>query len=202
MLTYQNHGGYNQNDSSLDTVHSLTDYGDLTDQVNEYLTSVSMSADAFVELTEYFKTIDRPVIVCMLGDHVPAIIPGMEPKTSLSTDEALLFKQAVPYVMWTNYNIKYDGETSWASVIDIMPMIKKMAGVPLSIYDQMILKRHESVPVFMASGLCRNVDGEFFVYNSQDERNETRLISQYLFAEYNLLSAGRDFREELFEVDQ
>ena len=54
LLTYQNHGGYEQNPSEFDKVHTNADFGEFTDDVNEYLTGVQMSAEAFRELTDYF----------------------------------------------------------------------------------------------------------------------------------------------------
>ena len=43
LLTYQNHGGYEQNDNEYDTVYIQKELGDLTDDVNEYLSSVEKS---------------------------------------------------------------------------------------------------------------------------------------------------------------
>ena len=53
LLTYQNHGGWDQNDEALDLVHTRNDYGSLSDVLNEYLTSIKLSADAFCRLTEF-----------------------------------------------------------------------------------------------------------------------------------------------------
>ena len=72
LLTFQNHGGYEQNASELDTVHIKNDFGDLSDDVEEFLSSLYLSAKAFRELTEYFTTVDRDVIICMVGDHAPS----------------------------------------------------------------------------------------------------------------------------------
>lgn len=70
LLTYQNHGGYSRNDDSLDTVHTGVDYGEKNSEINEYLSSLKLSSEAFYDLTEELKD-RRPTIVVMIGDHCP-----------------------------------------------------------------------------------------------------------------------------------
>ena len=55
LLTFQNHGGYEQNDDSLDTIHVEGDFADLADDMNEYLSSIELSGKALKELTEFFS---------------------------------------------------------------------------------------------------------------------------------------------------
>ena len=74
LLTFQNHGGYELNDASLDTVHVLDDLGDLTDDVNEYLSSLRISADSFHSLIDYYAGSERKTIICMVGDHLPPFL--------------------------------------------------------------------------------------------------------------------------------
>ncbi len=56
LLTYQNHGGYKQNDPSLDLVHLENDYGTLNSEVNEFLTSMYLSSQSFGELITRLST--------------------------------------------------------------------------------------------------------------------------------------------------
>lgn len=103
LLTYQNHGGYEQNDTSLDTVHTTRDLGDLTDDVDEYLSSIALSAKAFHALTEYFKSNERSVVICMVGDHAPSFISQLKANRKMDFEETELWKRTVPYVIWSNY---------------------------------------------------------------------------------------------------
>lgn len=197
MLTYQNHGGYEQNAGSYDTVHLLDDSISVADQVNEYLTSVSLSAQAFNDLVNYYSNVNRPTIICMLGDHAPSFIADLSPKQSFSEEEALIYQQTVPFVLWSNYITDYKYDYSWVSATDIVSLVKAEGGLPLTIYDQMLLKKHEEFPVFLGTGLCRDKNGNIFEYDfASDDPNN--ILIQYFYAEYNLLKGGDSYRQELF----
>lgn len=74
LLTFQNHGGYDQNSTEFDTIKIKEDLGEITDNVNEYLTSIHLSIDAFISLIKCLEDSERPTIVLMVGDHAPFLI--------------------------------------------------------------------------------------------------------------------------------
>ena len=106
LLTYQNHGSYDQNDSSLDTVHPLGFDGRLKEEVGEYLSSVKLSARAIHRLTTYFSQQARPVVVCMIGDHAPPFI-GQLPSVRQDKEEGL---RQVPFMIWNNAGIDFTSD--------------------------------------------------------------------------------------------
>ncbi len=121
LLTYQNHGGYEQNDAALDVVHTQKDFGGLTDDINEYLSSIALSAQAFKELTDYYKNSDRHVVICMVGDHAPSFISQLPANRDMSFIEAELWKRAVPFVIWSNFEYDYEEKTIYCSMTDLVP---------------------------------------------------------------------------------
>lgn len=197
LLTIQNHGGYEQNDPAYDTVHTQHDFGDLTDDVDEYLTSIQMSAEAFVELTEYFSSSDRHVIICMVGDHAPSFIKELPANKEMTVEESEIAKRVVPYVIWANYDAEFPSYTEYASMVDLAPMVLETAGLPLTAYYQYILNLHDIVPVRTSTGIYMDRDGLVGTYDSNSDYYE--LLTQYYYMEYNALSAGDEYRRDLFE---
>lgn len=196
LLTFQNHGGYEQNEDYLDTVHVAEDLGDLTDDVNEYLTSIELSAKAFKELTKYYETVNRDVIVCMVGDHAPSFIEDLPSKSDSLIKEQSINARTVPYVVWANYDISYTKQFEYVSMTDVLPMVFEMAELPLSKYFETILKLHEQLPIRTSDGLGVNSDYEIFQYNVNDE--EQSLWTDYLYMEYNSMQSEEDYQERLF----
>lgn len=196
MLTFQNHGGYEQNDDEQDTVHTTQDFGDLTDDVNEYLSSVALSAAAFRELTDYFSESDRPVIICMVGDHAPPFISELPAKEEWSEAEDSIAKRVVPYVIWSNFDADYSLYTEYVSMVDLMPFVVYAAGLPMTAFYQTILDLHERMPIRTSDGLCVGKDGAAGIYDGEDAYYE--LLKQYYFMEYHSLIGGSDYRAELF----
>ena len=182
LLTYQNHGGWEQNDERFDRVHTLGDYGDLTDDVNEFLTTMESSARAFRALTEHFEMVDRPVIVCMVGDHAPSFINELAMDGNLTEFEQEIAKRTVPYVMWSNYGADLSRCPKYTSMFALTPQLLRAAGLPLPDDYQTILAMNRVWPVFTSTGLCMDHAGDVTLYNANDSKYD--LIRRYLSIEY------------------
>ena len=196
MLTYQNHGGYDKNDASLDTVHTGSDLGESTQSVNEFLTSMAMSAEAFRDLVAYFSTVDRPVILCMVGDHAPSIISQIPAEKERSSAREQLDKRVIPYVIWSNYGADLSACPEYTSTFGLMPEVLRAAGLPLTPFFRAVLEMKEEYPVFVSNGLVMSADGSILSYGPEDPA--FRSVTEYLYMEYNAMTALEDYREELF----
>ena len=196
LLTFQNHGGYEKNDPSMDTVHTARDFGDVTDDVDEFLTSMSISAQAFVDLTAYFEKVDRPVIICMVGDRAPSFIGELPSDPERTEEEAALWKRVVPYVIWSNFDAKLPENGLSVTMTDLLPMTQRAAGLPVTKYGNTILALQEEVPFRSAIGLYMTRDGQIFSYDEQNDLQKKLL--QYFYLEYNGLHAGGDYHGEYF----
>lgn len=195
LLTYQNHGGWETNDESLDTVHVKGDYGDLTDDLNEYLTSIQMAANAFHGLIDYYTGSSRPTIICMLGDHAPSFITKLPPKAEFSEDERKIYERTVPYVIWSNFPMDLPQETALTSTVDIMPMLYQGAGLPLSVYQDYILQLHEKLPLRTPDGRFMDRDGVIGRIEGSEYEKDMMI---YYELEYNALHHGGDYQRQLF----
>ena len=182
LLTYQNHGGWDQNEDRLDRVHTTNDYGDLTDDVNEYLTTMQLSARAFRALTEHFAMVDRPVIVCMVGDHAPSFISSLPMPEGMSEQEQEIAMRTVPYVIWSNYGADLSACPETTTMFALTPQLLRAAGLPLPDDYQTILAMNRAWPVFTATGLCMDKSGKVTLYDANDPQYD--LIRRYLSIEY------------------
>lgn len=196
VLTFQNHGGYARNPSELDTVHARTDFGDLDEDVNEYLSSVALSGEAFRALTERYARSDRPVIICMVGDHAPSFITSLATDREWSEAETELIQRTVPYVIWSNFGADLSFCEETVSMFRLMPAVIRAAGLPVTTYYQAILALKDTFPVLASNGMYRTPDGAIGIYDADDPFCDP--ITRYYCMEYNCLSAGDDYREALF----
>lgn len=194
LLTYQNHGGYDQNDASYDTVHSGIDYGENTSLLNEFLSSVKLSSDAFKELTESLKN-SRPTLVAMVGDHSPMVNSFLQKKTTLTDFEFEHANQLVPYVIWSNYKEIPSGYGGFSSMEALAPMITEIAGLPLTPYYQKILELQETVPLRNPVGEYLDATKKAGVYS--EESDYYNLLNEYYCMEYNSFDK-ENYRENLF----
>lgn len=83
--------------------------GDFPD-VEEYLTLIKKSDDAFRTLIDYFDLVPAPTVILMFGDHQPNVdeifyeTMMKKPLEEWSLKEAQV-RFEVPFFIWTNYEI-------------------------------------------------------------------------------------------------
>lgn len=176
-------------------------YGALSSEINEYLTSIKMSAEAFRELTEYFSAVERPVVICMVGDHAPSFIEQLTEKQAMTEQELQIAKRKVPFVLWTNHaEITLPVHVENASMVDLIPLMLQSAGLPLSPYYEHILRLNEEIPVRLRYGIYQDKSGIVGEYGSG--AGQDALLAQYYGMEYNALCHDVHYRRELFCVNQ
>jgi phosphoglycerol transferase MdoB-like AlkP superfamily enzyme len=195
LLTFQNHGGWETNGPEYDTVHIREDLGDLSDDMNELLTSVRMSGEAFRGLTEQLSASGRPTVVCMLGDHAPSFITKLPADPAWSAAEKQLRQRLVPYVIWANYPLELPEQTDYAAAVDLLALVYRAAGLPTSAYQDYLLALHEELPIRTANGLYLDREGEI---GSIADSSCAPEVQRYYELEYNALNRGSDYRRELF----
>lgn len=194
LLTLQNHGEWDMCDSDADIVHVQNDYGEHTETINEYLTGIHLSDKAFVELTDYFSQCDRPVIICMVGDHSPHFARSII-DDSYSTDEKELLLRKVPLLIWANYPLK-ETVLDTMSMNYVIPTLFDIADINLSPYYSYMLQLKESVPVLGSYGSYYDIDNKLYSYDADNDAPYENLVDDYFLLEYNNLQADR--KQDLF----
>ncbi|MCR5721032.1 MAG: sulfatase-like hydrolase/transferase [Lachnospiraceae bacterium] len=195
LLTYQNHGGYGKNEDSLDTVHTGVDYGEKNSEINEYLSSLKLSSEAFYDLTEELKD-RRPTIVVMIGDHGPNFTNVLSLKADEKEYDKELARSLVPFVIWTNYKEVPKEYGQLASVEDLIPMALDVAGLPISAYYDTLLKIHGTIPLRNLHGMYIDASGNEGQYSPDSEYYD--LLNEYYYMEYNSFGKKEEINKELF----
>ncbi len=175
-LTMQNHGGYTEDEAP----YAVTAKGMGEQRLDEYLSLIKISDEAFAELVGYFAGQEEKVVICMFGDHQPAI-------SHLVTDHlyggTLSRKQErnkykTPFIIWANYDIEeaddYDISTNYLG-----GLLLKTAGIPLSPYQAFMEQMREEYPVVTVNGYVDS-EGVYRNWNSEgDEFPEYRMLQYY-----------------------
>lgn len=197
LLTFQNHGGYEQNDQYLDTINIQNDLGHITDDVNEYLTSVESGSNGFHYFISELSKSERPCIVLMVGDHNPSFISEL-PLDNKGINSSIV-QRTVPFYVWSNIPLKLDVFNNITTLTDLLPLFLKSANLPLSSYYQYINDLHKKIPIRTSDGLYIDSEGREIMLNSNDDLK--KLIRDYYYMEYNNIVHGDDYIYGLFNLN-
>ena len=192
-VTMQNHGGYGDlsqlSEEEIVTVdEAYSGYSDF--QMYESL--MAKADEALSYLISALEEVDTPVILCFFGDHQPSLSGDFENalkesgRTEGDTDFSIAQKTyAVPYFIWSNYEIAADYSIENNSGEDVMStnylgaVVQKYAGLSLSAYDSYLLEQREELPVFNFAGYLGR-DGSWYDGNNENEKDSWKETYQTL----------------------
>lgn len=196
ILTMQNHSPYGFLKEDEQIVYCNKDYGVYDAQVDEYLSCLYKSYEAFAELIEYFKNLERDVIICMVGDHAPSFTSEIFDRFELSQIEQDLNLCTTPFLIWSNREFE-PREYKLFSLIYLVPVLLEEADMSLSPYYQYMLNMKEKAPVL--TQLSHYFDAEYnlcpYIKNHEYTLDE---IKNYFFMEYNNISGKKNRIEKAF----
>ena len=214
-VTMQNHGGYTEKTPDLVEdvyVTGLPDNPvanaiekDVTKafpKVNQYLSLMKHSDEAFKELITYFEGVEEPTIICMFGDHQPSVenafvraMLGEEDLTDLPLEKELLRHQT-PFYIWANYDIPEE-EVKALSVNYLSSYVLKTAGVELPLYNQYLLKLSETLPVISTVGY---IDYMGTQYKNGSSSPYEHILRDYEYVGYNYMFDEENRDLSLFTI--
>lgn len=189
-LTCQNHGGWTENEPDESIVHVKNYTGSIEEnEINEYLSCMKLSSDAFAWLCDYFRKADRPVIVCMIGDHSPSFIGEITTRDFGSRE--MIEQASTPFVLWANYDLGISQtDIGYISATAVGPLLLKAAGVQYSPFYQYILNLSKEFPVITGWGKYMDSEGNVSTYT--DHTPDTKEIWDYFYLSYNNLLSESD----------
>lgn len=172
-LTYQNHGGYQQADFNGGSwvvdparhIHITSGFEAIRSEVEEYLTSLSYTDEAFELLVEYFADVEEPTILCMVGDHAPTF--SQSTPDGHEGYESAMLQRGTPFIIWANFPIE-EQEIGYIGMPQLVPLLLNTAGIELSPYYQALDELSEEIPL-LASAFYRTADGEYHGFNFDSE---------------------------------
>lgn len=185
LLTIQNHGDWDINAGDEDIVHVDNDFTTVTDHVNEYLSCIKKSDEAFHALLEYFENVDRQVVVCMLGDHSPWIANSIFDEKYLAEKDIRL--RGTPFMIWSNVEIE-EKDLGYISMNYLTPTLFEVAGVKTSPYYKYMQQLKADLPIISSYGKYYDKAGN--VYDYDENTIYTERINNYFNLEFNALNGG------------
>lgn len=197
-VTMQNHGGYAEEYSTIDITSQPAEESMRTSQLQEYMSLIHESDDAFRELVEYYQNVEKDTIILMFGDHQPGLGAdsyNLMDERVLAEDATLEEKQKQyisSFVIWANYDIE-EQEDVFLSANYLRAFLLNAAGMDLSCYDNFLLNLMEKYPAINALGYC---DADMNWY-PVDEMADQELV-EYSWLTYHNVFDKKNLKRQYF----
>ena len=187
-VTMQNHSGYD--DEFANFRSDITVEGSNSKALNRYLSLMKKSDSSFKELVNYFEDAEEDTIIVFFGDHQPTsyvsnpILRMNKINPDSLTEEENLLKYKVPYVIWSNFDMKSQ-KNAETSVNYLAIDMLESAGLPLPSYQNYLKDIREEYPII--SGVqIRNSKGQYLSMDDcQEDLNDYRSLQYFLLFDYD-----------------
>ena len=168
-VTMQNHGGYS--DTYSDFVNSVRTIDHKSNDLDQYLTLLSISDSEVEKLIAYFSNVDEDTVVVFFGDHQPN---DFVTSPIAQTTENDYNRYQVPYFIWANYDIDEAVNVN-TSANYLAANVLKAAGVPTDEYQNFLLQLETEFPIVSA------------VRTESTEDADEQLLEKYKKLQYYML---------------
>ena len=181
-VTMQNHSGYAQGWNNLERTIDLPDRLARTDSsARQYFALARESDDALRELIGYYSQQDEPTMIVFFGDHQPPLTNSFYEelygkKLSERTTEEVLRQYAVPFFIWTNYDIQ-EKQDVVISPNYLGVLTAQMAGLPMTGFMNFLSQLYEALPAVTPVGFVTG-DGQYLARSELNEE-QRRLLDIY-----------------------
>ena len=180
-VTMQNHGGYSQDESSVDVTvlpkNKELHYASLL----EYLSLIRETDSAFENLINYFSNVREKTVILIFGDHQPGLSDEIFDAfdSSSYTPEKRQKYYTVPFFLWSNFEIA-SKNNSLASPGYLRAILLDAADIPCSPYDMFLLNCHKTYPALNFIGYYDR-DRNLSEFNTE---TDPELLKQYHMLQY------------------
>ena len=181
-VTMQNHSGYAQGWNNLEATIDLPDRLARTDgSARQYFALARESDDALRELIGYYIQQDEPTMIVFFGDHQPPLTNSFYEelygkKLSERTTEEVLRQYAVPFFIWTNYDIQEEQDVV-ISPNYLGVLTARLAGLPMTGFMNFLSQLYEELPAVTPVGFITG-DGQYLARSELNEE-QRRLLDVY-----------------------
>ena len=200
-VTMQNHSAYQMAWTNLPKEVWLT--GELENRfqtVNQYLSLVYQSDQAFGDLIDYFSQVEEPTMILLFGDHQPQVatnfytdVLGTNPDTATAQK-----KQMVPFVLWANYDIP-EAQGVELSLNYLSALLMDTANLPMTGYQKFLSQLWETAPVINTVGIG-DAQGNWYGENAALPEELDGAIEDYKVLLYNNVFDKKDRVENFFTL--
>ena len=175
-VTMQNHSGYAQGWNNLErTIDLPAELSSADGTAEQYFALARESDEALKELITYYQNLDEPTMVVFFGDHQPPLKNAFYEvlygkKLSERTTEEVLQQYAVPFFIWTNYDIE-ERQDVVISPNYLGVLTAQMAGLPLTGYMNFLAQMYEELPAITPVGFV-TADGRYLEEEELSEEQQ------------------------------
>lgn len=197
-VTIQNHGGYGDEQGKLQDKIRIKECPGKYPDAEQYLTLLHISDNALQKLFSYFSSIDREVVICFFGDHMPSVDPEFMKALHGGSFQGLEEKQSmmeIPFLIWNNKGIKPE-TIERTSFNYLAAHLLQEAGIEASPYFRFLRNLEKRIPAINANGYYCSKSGRYYPIESPDKENKA-LLDDYRMLIYNS-AVDRKHRNETF----
>lgn len=201
-VTMQNHGGYAVSYSNFYQEIYITNLTGDYPKAERYLSLIKESDAAFEELVSYFSSVEEPTVICMFGDHMPAIEDEFYEELLGSDLDDLTIEQqqlryTTPFIIWANYDID-EANVDTISANYLSTLLQQTAGLPMTSYNKYLSVLYQSLPLINTVGY-KDADGNYYELNESSRYDV--LLDQYHCLAYNALFGKDNTNQDLFYLN-
>ena len=164
-VTMQNHSGYAQGWNNLERTVELPDNLNSADHsAQQFFCLMRESDKALEELVTHYSQCDEPTMIVFFGDHQPPLTNAFYEqlygkKLSERNTEEVMEQYAVPFFIWTNYDIE-ERQDVVISPNYLGVLTAQVAGLPMTGFMEFLSEMYEQLPVITPVGFVTS-EGEF-----------------------------------------
>lgn len=184
LITIQNHGGYGDNPNNFTAGDYISNPADA--DTNVFMSLINYSDEALEYLIDELSQSDEKYVVLIFGDHQPNLQlinrnPDFEPGG---------ISWAIPYIIWTNYDMDPALQTSldhtedYTSINYLSLDLLRVAGISPDPYYDLLYRIRDEVPSINVAGY--RLAGET-AYHSLDEERMVPSLDTYDYLTYNVI---------------
>lgn len=184
-LTMQNHGGYgHRNIGSIAVQDSSNGYV----ATNEYLWLARQSDEAFRDLIAELETWDKPVMVVLYGDHLPAVdeeylsLLAQNP-TEMAAQSPQWARYTTPLVVWNNFGADLSVFPEHTSTSYLQTLVRQAAGLPLTAQDKVTASLMQAYPILLPDGAIA-ADGREVTKTELAQNADAQTLKQLMYNAY------------------
>ena len=190
-ITMQNHLSYNDR-SFINNVY-LKDFNDEEHfDVNQYLSLVKKSDEAFEYIVNYFKNYKEPTIIMMFGDHQPNLVENFPEVFGESKIGYNQNNYTVPMVLWANYDIK-EKDLGDISMNYLSTILFENADLEKNKYMDFLNGLYQKYPV-ITTNIYKDSKGKINNYENIPEE-----LKLYEYMQYNNMFDDEKI-QELYDI--
>ena len=201
-VTMQNHSGYAQGWRNLP--QSVTP-GDAVraaePKAAQYLSLMRVSDQALERLIGHYEQVDEPTMIVFFGDHQPSLSNEFykalygKPLEERTTREVLQ-QYAVPFFLWTNYDIEARSDVFLSSSF-LGVLTAETAGLPMTGWQNFLSQLYRQLPVITPAGYI-TADGQVVTHAHELDGQTRQWLNDYELLAYRALMDPKEDTHAFF----